>query len=215
MAKKKTKQRVKKARPKAVGKITARGIGCPGVSMFQLDQLKLAGYNPREIEVEALESLTNSISRFGCVEPIIVNTRRGNTIIGGHQRFEALKRLKATECICVTISCTENEEKLLNLTLNNPKVQGRFIDDLARYIEELEDMLPADLARLDLQIEQLRAEIAVSDETKTLPYKEEEIQPYKKTHILLSFDPVILIKIYAQLEALVKEPGVEYEQCSN
>lgn len=163
-----------------------------------------------------MESLTNSISRFGCVEPIIVNTRRGsNIIIGGHQRFEALKKLNVKECICVTISCSEKEEKLLNLTLNNPKVQGRFIDDLARYIDELEEMLPADLAKLDLQIEQLRADIADNEETKALPYKEENIKPYKKTHILLSFEPDILIKICKHLEALVKEPGVEYEQCSN
>ena len=80
----KAKKSVKNARKKSVGQIAAGRIGCPGVSMFQLSQLKLAGYIPREIDAEALEGLSNSISRFGCVEPIVINTRdRKNVIVGG------------------------------------------------------------------------------------------------------------------------------------
>jgi ParB-like chromosome segregation protein Spo0J len=53
--------------------------------MFKMKDLEPAGYNPREIDAEALEGLTNSISRFGCVEPIVVNTRgRHNVIVGGN-----------------------------------------------------------------------------------------------------------------------------------
>jgi len=64
------------------GQIAARRIGCPGVGMFRLNQLKTADYNPRVIAAEALEGLMNSISRFGCVEPIVINTRgRKNVII--------------------------------------------------------------------------------------------------------------------------------------
>ena len=43
----------------------------PGVGKFQLGQLKPAGYNPRTISAEALEGLTASIAKFGCVEPIV------------------------------------------------------------------------------------------------------------------------------------------------
>jgi len=56
----------------------------PGIKKFKLSQIKAAKYNPRVISTEALDGLTNSIKRFGCVEPIVVNIKGGaNTIIGG------------------------------------------------------------------------------------------------------------------------------------
>ena len=90
----KSKKSVKKPRTKSVGQIAGRRIGCPGVGMFRLDQLNPADYNPRVIAAEMLEGLMNSISRFGCVEPIVVNTRgRKNVIVGGNQRLKALRSL--------------------------------------------------------------------------------------------------------------------------
>lgn len=90
----KAKKSVKKARTKSAGQIAARQIGCPGVRMFRLSQLKPADYNPRVIAAEALEGLMNSISRFGCVEPIVVNTRGRKNVIVGH-RVTATKRTRA------------------------------------------------------------------------------------------------------------------------
>lgn len=214
----KTKKSIKKTRTKSAGQIAAGLKGCPGVSRFRLDQLEPADYNPRIIDNEAMEGLKNSLNKFGCVEPIVVNTRgRGNVIIGGNQRYKALQSLGITECLCVTVNCSKAEEKLLNLTLNNPKVQGQFKENLAAYIEELQKTLPEDLATLDIRIAQLLAEIknAQGEKGQIPRYNEEQIKPYKKTHILLSFEPGVLINIYKHLEALVKEPGVEYEQCSN
>jgi len=132
----KAKKSVKKVQPISAGQITARRIGCPGVDMFKLNQLKPADYNPRVITNEALEGLMNSINRFGCVEPIVVNIRgRKNVIVGGNQRFKALQDLGITECLCVTVDYNKTDEKLLNLTLNNPLIQGNFIKKIENYIE--------------------------------------------------------------------------------
>jgi hypothetical protein len=143
---KKTKKSSKQKRTESARQIAARRrIGCPGVGMFKMKDLELADYNPRVIDAEALEGLTNSISRFGCVEPIVVNTRgRHNVIVGGNQRFKALQGLGVTECLCVTISCSRADEKLLNLTLNNPLIQGDFIKKMVDYIEQLRRELPDD-----------------------------------------------------------------------
>ena len=215
--KKKHKKRIRKAR-KPANQFAAGLKGGPGISKFRLDQLDPADYNPRTIDDNAMEGLKNSLNKFGCVEPIVVNVRdHKNTIIGGNQRYKALRSLGISECLCVTVSCSKAEEKVLNLTLNNPKVQGRFKENLAAYIEELQKTLPEDLATLDMRIAQLLAEIKINEGPKgqVSKLKEEQIRAYKKTHILLSFDPGVLINIYTHLEALVKEPGVEYEQCSN
>jgi len=156
----KAKKSVKKTRKKSAGRIAARKIGVPGIDMFRLDQLKPADYNPRMIAAEALEGLSNSISRFGCVEPIVVNIRgRHNVIVGGNQRFKALQGLGITECLCVTISCSRADEKLLNLTLNNPLIQGDFIKKIEDYIEQLRKELPDDIDFLNLRIADLQNEL--------------------------------------------------------
>jgi len=66
MAKNKTKKSIKQKRIESARQIAARRrIGCPGVGMFKMKDLTPADYNPREIIPEALEGLTNSLSRFG------------------------------------------------------------------------------------------------------------------------------------------------------
>jgi len=160
MTKKKVKQSAKKTRTKPVNQKAAHRIGVPGVSMFRLDQLKPAPYNPRVIVAEALEGLTNSISKFGCVEPIVINTRgKKNIIVGGNQRFKALQSLGITEALCVTISCSRADEKLLNLTLNNPQIQGDFVKKIVEYIEQLRRELPDDKDFLALKIADLQNEL--------------------------------------------------------
>ena len=112
----------------------------PEIRRFRLAEIRPAKYNPHTISDEALAGLTASLKRFGCVEPVVVNIRGGkNTIIGGHQRHKALIKLHGDkyECLCVAVSLDAAEEKLLNLTLNNPKAQGEFIEGLAEYIDRL------------------------------------------------------------------------------
>jgi len=157
----KTKRRIKQSRTASARQNAARRrIGCPGVSMFKMKDLAPADYNPREIDATALEGLSNSISRFGCVEPIVVNTRgRHNVIVGGNQRFKALESLGVTECMCVTIECSRADEKLLNLTLNNPQIQGVFTKNIIEYIEQLRAEMPDDKDFLNLRIAELQIEL--------------------------------------------------------
>jgi 3'-phosphoadenosine 5'-phosphosulfate sulfotransferase (PAPS reductase)/FAD synthetase len=165
MAKKKAtkKQTIKKTHRETIQLSAKQKIGQPSVTLFKLAQLHAAKYNPRQIGSTALAGLTSSINRFGCVEPIIVNTRgKKNVIIGGHQRFKVLKRLKVKECICVTVDCNQDEEKLLNITLNNPHIQGEFIKEVTGYIEKLRKKMKDEDAFLDLRIQMLQNEISSS-----------------------------------------------------
>ena len=45
--------------------------------------------------------------------------------------------------------------------------------------------------------------------------KEQEIRPYKKTHVLLSFNPDLFIKIQPLIEEILSLGDIEYEQGSN
>lgn len=133
----------------------------PLFKKIRLKDMKPAEYNPRVISDEALEGLTKSLTRFGCVEPIIVNVRDDrNVIVGGHQRHKGLMKLHGGdyECTCVVVDLSVSEEKTLNVALNNPHIQGDFIDNLSAYIEQLRLEIPEE-DYLDLQIDKLRGEI--------------------------------------------------------
>lgn len=98
-----------------------------------------ASYNPRKVlkpgDVE-YEKIKNSITEFGYVEPVIVNSDM--TIIGGHQRVTVLKDLGYTEIDCIVIEIDKTKEKALNIALN--KITGEWNKELlADLIKDLQD----------------------------------------------------------------------------
>jgi ParB-like chromosome segregation protein Spo0J len=142
-------------------------LGMPGLKKFQLAKLRGAKYNPHAISEEALAGLTKSLERFGCVEPIVVNIRGGrNRIVGGHSRREGLLALGVTEAICVTVDLSDADEKLLNVALNNPQIQGEFTEALGPLIDKLRKDLGEDGALVDLRISALQTEIKRAGDTQ-------------------------------------------------
>jgi len=87
----------------------------------KIEELKPSEYNPRGMTDKERKDLTESILRFGMVEPIVINgaENRKNVIIGGHQRFYICRDLGWKEMPCVLVNIPEIEkEKELNLRLN-------------------------------------------------------------------------------------------------
>src|SRR4030065_447092 len=62
------------------------------VEQVPIGELRPDPANPRRINDAELEALTRSIRQLGLVDPIIVR-REDRTIIGGHQRLLAARRL--------------------------------------------------------------------------------------------------------------------------
>lgn len=92
-----------------------------------VSSLKPATYNPRTWNQDQEEALKESISRFGLVDPIIVNGAkdRKNVVIGGHFRLHVAKELGHVEVPVVYVNIPEiKREKELNLRLN--KNTGSF-----------------------------------------------------------------------------------------
>jgi len=109
----------------------------------RVGELQPAPYNPRIISQEALDSLADSISRFGLVEPVVWNRRTGN-VVGGHQRIKVLSAQGVEETDVVVVDLSTEEEKTLNLALN--KIQGDWdLPKLAIVLEELK-LADADLS---------------------------------------------------------------------
>jgi ParB family chromosome partitioning protein len=62
------------------------------VEQVPIGDLKPDPANPRRISDQELEALTRSIREFGLVDPIIAR-KQDRTVIGGHQRLIAARRL--------------------------------------------------------------------------------------------------------------------------
>lgn len=64
--------------------------------IIPIDNVRPASYNPRIIKDEQFKQLKKSISTYGMVLPLLVNSAN-NTIIAGHQRLKAAKAIGLNE----------------------------------------------------------------------------------------------------------------------
>jgi len=91
----------------------------------KLSDLKEWERNPRVLNKEGIARLTQSIQKFGCCEPLVVNT--DNSICGGHGRKKVLESLgvKEVDCYFPSRELTQEEFAELNIRLNK-NIAGEF-----------------------------------------------------------------------------------------
>tara|TARA_R100001530_G_C4321449_1_gene155987 strand:+ start:134 stop:580 length:447 start_codon:yes stop_codon:yes gene_type:complete len=90
------------------------------VKIKNIQDLIFADYNPRILTKDQHKDLTDSLTRFGFVDPVIINinSSRKNMIIGGHQRTRVWKSMGHKTVPCVELDLTIDQEKELNVRLN-------------------------------------------------------------------------------------------------
>ncbi len=109
-----------------------------------IGELQIDPFNPRRISDPELDALTRSIQEFGLVAPIVAR-KVDRTIIGGHQRLVAARRLGLATVPVVLVDVTPEQAKLLNLALN--RISGDWDRELlARLLAELADIPAIDLS---------------------------------------------------------------------
>lgn len=108
-----------------------------------------APYNPRKITDEAKAGLKASLDRFGLVQDIVVN-RRTMHIVGGDKRAMTLREAGVVDVPVVLVNLSDDEEKALNVALNNPKIQGEFDGSLAQLLSSVDKSLLEGLRTDDL-----------------------------------------------------------------
>jgi len=165
----------------------------------QLKDLKPAPYNPRKSNEKQEANLKASLTKFGVVEPIIYNKQTGY-IVGGHFRVRELKKLGIKEVECVIVDLNEQDEKELNIRLNANTGEWDF-EALSEWNSE--------------ELEAWGLDVPSFEEKEIGEKKTEELKPYKKTHILLSFSHQKIDDLKVYLDKILEIDGIEYEQSSN
>lgn len=121
------------------------------IEYVSIESLSSPDYNPRVWNEENTKQLKESISKFGIVDPLLVNNapERKGIVIGGNFRMKVLKELGITEVpvVYITISDIEKEKELC-LRLN--KNQGEWdMELLSKFDESFLDTLGFDSEELD------------------------------------------------------------------
>jgi len=129
--------------------------------------LKLAEYNPRKITDKELSDLIKSIEEFGITEPLVINTFKGreNTVISGHQRLKALKKLKYKTVPCIEVCLDKKRERELNVRMN--KNTGSFDFDLLEEFFEVDELVEWGFDEEDLNFESIPNEKEVNEDINT------------------------------------------------
>ncbi len=122
---------------RAKGKVPILPIkAVQNIQEIDITDLKPAPYNPRVMSESAMAGLTQSLRRFGLVEPIIWNKRSGY-VVGGHQRLKVLQTEGVERAQVVVIDIDDSEEKHLNIALNNLSGEWDY-DALKKLLAELQ-----------------------------------------------------------------------------
>jgi DNA modification methylase len=113
------------------------------VAEVPIDDLHPDPANPRRIGEDELDALERSLRQFGFVQPVLAR-RDDQTVIGGHQRLVAARRLGLTSVPVTWLDVSVEQARLLGLALN--KISGSWDDALlARLLADLQSMPDLDL----------------------------------------------------------------------
>jgi DNA modification methylase len=117
----------------------------PAITVVEvpIDDLRPDPANPRRISDDELDALERSLRQFGFVQPVLAR-REDGTVIGGHQRLVAARRLGMTSVPVTWLDVTVEQARLLGLALN--KISGSWDDALlARLLADLQATPDLDL----------------------------------------------------------------------
>ena len=147
------------------------------IELIEINKLKPATYNPRQISTKQYKDLKQSIEKFGLVDPIITN--KDFTIIGGHQRYKICKELKHKQIDCVVLDLSKEEERELNIRLN--KNTGEFDMDILANEFDIDNLVDWGFKHIDLDINIDKIEEDTED-VATITIKEDDLVKAKELY---------------------------------
>ena len=134
--------------------MTATPLPSIAVEDVPIDDLRPDPANPRRISDDELEALTRSLRSFGFVQSVLAR-REDRTVIGGHQRLVAARRIGLTTVPVIWLDVSADQASLLGLALN--RISGTWDDQLlARLLSELGETPGTDLSLTGFGEEEIR-----------------------------------------------------------
>jgi hypothetical protein len=181
-----------------------------------VDQILPDNKNMNLGSVEGEELVKKSFRKFGAGRSILLD--KNNRAIAGNKSLEGFKAAGGKKVLIVEA----DKDTLVAVKRNDIDLDSQEGRELAladnqtsaiNYVPD-EDMIEAVVQEYDIDAQAWGIPVDEENLRNSKP-KEEDLRPFVKTHVLLSFSPELLIQLQPLLESIKKINGVEYEQSSN
>lgn len=183
-------------------------ICCAYKKIVPIDQLKPNPANPNIHSEEQIDKLAKIIRAHGWRHPVTVSNLSGY-VVSGHCRLYAAQRLRIKQVPCDYQDFASDAEELAVLVADNR------IQELAEIDSQKMDDIISELKAADYPLELTAVSAEDLEPADAMEYYEEQIRPYQRTHVLLSFEPELMLKIQPYLERILELGEVQIEQSSN
>jgi hypothetical protein len=108
------------------------------IQEINIDEIKPYKNNPREIPMESVQKVMNSIKEFGNNQPIVVDG--DNVIVVGHTRWKALKQLGKTKAFVIKRDFSKNDAMAYRIMDNRSGEESKWENKLlAQELNMLKD----------------------------------------------------------------------------
>ncbi len=170
------------------------------IKVVPLTELRHPDYNPRKMTDKQMEDLTKSLQEFGQVDPLVVNVHpeRKGIIVGGNQRYEAMKNEGYSECVIWEVNLPVSKEMELNIRLN--KNVGSWDYDTLYESFNTDDLLEWGFETWELELPEEPTDPFFTDPTNETDNSHKVILSYETEEQANS--------IKARLEAIDNDLGV-------
>lgn len=136
------------------------------IGIEEIKKLKERSGNPNIMSKEQIESLKKSISKFGELQPILID--QDNIIIDGHQRVEAYKQLNKTQIPVIRLNLKKDaDKKLLSQIMNHVKGKDDPLLEAVEFKEILKEIDMEEFSSLTSISEQEILNIIEASEKET------------------------------------------------
>ena len=172
------------------------------MKLEKIQNVKVNPNNPRLIKDDKFKKLVQSIKDFPemlNIRPIVVN--QDMIILGGNMRYKACKEAGLKEIPIIITDLSEDKQREFLIKDNTSGGEWDW--------EVLANEWDSE------QLEDWGLDLPNSDINEKGKIVKENINPFVKTHILLSFPPEKMIDIQEYIEKICLIEDVEYEQSSN
>lgn len=161
------------------------------------------------------QMIDKSFKKLGAGRSILID--KNNRNVAGNKSLEGFKNAGGKKVVIVEADRdTLIAVKRTDLDLDSKEGREMALsDNQSQATNFVLDIEAVNLVAEELDIDTGEWGIDSESASGKKKLKEEDIRPFKKTHILLSFPPEKMIDIVQHLEAIRKVEGVEYEQGSN
>lgn len=150
------------------------------ITEISVKELKPYAKNTKKHDKTQIANVAESIKQYGFVQPIVVD--KDNSIVIGHCRYEAAKKLKleTVPCVCVD-ELTDEQVKALRIVDNKSNESPWDIEFLADELAEVDlSMFDFDFGIENEEETEIVEDEAKSTEEDEIPEVEEGVEPTTK-----------------------------------